>query len=214
MVTSGAGANACPPCMRRAIHVRYPHMSWSRHGPPPGRRGYHHGNLREALIRATLDLIAERGLSGFSFAEAARAAGVSSAAPYRHYRDRHALIADVAREGYGLFGAELERAWNNCRPAPPAAIMPTSHHPSAPYQKGEHRQAHRPVDDEAEHHQCNPGRSADFVEGSRDVHVRPAFVNVTSSNIGAFFVGVKPEADEPYLEPPEDASPPRPSPPR
>ena len=90
-------------------------MSWSRHGPPPGRRGYHHGNLREALIRATLDLIAERGLSGFSFAEAARAAGVSSAAPYRHYRDRHALIADVAREGYGLFGAELERAWEQSR---------------------------------------------------------------------------------------------------
>ena len=48
-------------------------MSWSRHGPPPVRRGYHHGNLREALIRATLHLIAERGLSGFTFAEAARA---------------------------------------------------------------------------------------------------------------------------------------------
>src|SRR6266516_6438941 len=101
-----------------AIHVRYPHMSWSRHGPPPGRRGYHHGNLREAVIRATLDLIAERGLSGFSFAEAARAAGVSSAAPYRHYRDRHALIADVAREGYGLFGAEPERALNEGGPTP------------------------------------------------------------------------------------------------
>src|SRR5262249_50611315 len=106
----------------RAIHVRYPHMSWSRHGPPPGRRGYHHGNLREALIRATLDLIAERGLSGFTFAEAARAAGVSSAAPYRHYRDRQALIADVAREGFDLFGAELERAWSGGRPTPLAAF--------------------------------------------------------------------------------------------
>src|SRR5947208_2942750 len=84
-------------------------------GPPPGRRGYHHGNLREALIRATLDLIAERGLSGFTFAEAARAAGVSSAAPYRHYRDRQALIADVAREGFELFAAALERAWNGGR---------------------------------------------------------------------------------------------------
>jgi AcrR family transcriptional regulator len=97
-------------------------MTWSKHGPPPGRRGYHHGNLREALIRATLDLIGERGLSGFSFAEAARAAGVSSAAPYRHYRDRHALIADVAREGYGLFGTALERAWNEGRPTPLAAF--------------------------------------------------------------------------------------------
>jgi AcrR family transcriptional regulator len=97
-------------------------MSWSRHGPPPGRRGYHHGNLREALIRATLDLIAERGLSGFTFAEAARGAGVSSAAPYRHYRDRQALIADVAREGFERFGAELERAWNGGRPTPLAAF--------------------------------------------------------------------------------------------
>jgi AcrR family transcriptional regulator len=97
-------------------------MSWSRHGPPPGRRGYHHGRLREALIRATLELIAERGLSGFSFSEAARAAGVSSAAPYRHYRDRQALIADVAREGFELFRAELERAWNEGRPTPLAAF--------------------------------------------------------------------------------------------
>jgi AcrR family transcriptional regulator len=97
-------------------------MSWSRHGPPPGRRGYHHGNLREALIRATLDLIAERGLSGFTFAEAARAAGVSSAAPYRHYRDRQGLIADVAREGFERFGAALERAWNGGRPTPLAAF--------------------------------------------------------------------------------------------
>src|SRR5437588_682343 len=97
-------------------------MSWSRHGPPPGRRGYHHGNLREALIRATLDLIAERGLSGFTFAEAARAAGVSSAAPYRHYRDRQGLIADVAREGFERFGAELEKAWNGGRPTPLAAF--------------------------------------------------------------------------------------------
>jgi len=97
-------------------------MSWSRHGPPPGRRGYHHGNLREALIRATLDLIAERGLSGFTFAEAARAAGVSSAAPYRHYRDRQALIADVAREGFEMFRAQLESAWNGGRPTPLAAF--------------------------------------------------------------------------------------------
>src|SRR3546814_4262216 len=64
------------------------------------RRGYHHGNLREALIRAALDLIAEKGPAGFTFAEAARWAGVSSAAPYRHYRDREALLADVARRGF------------------------------------------------------------------------------------------------------------------
>jgi AcrR family transcriptional regulator len=72
-------------------------MSWSKDGSDGGRRGYHHGNLREALIRAALELIAEKGPGGLTFAEAARAAGVSSAAPYRHFRDRDALMADVAR---------------------------------------------------------------------------------------------------------------------
>jgi len=74
-------------------------MNWSRDDPATGRRGYHHGNLREALIRAALDLIAEKGPAGFTFADAARSAGVSSAAPYRHFRDRQALLADVARRG-------------------------------------------------------------------------------------------------------------------
>ena len=67
-------------------------MSWSKRGR--GRRGYHHGNLREALVAAALDLIADKGPAGFTFAEAARAAGVSPAAPYRHFRDRDALMAD------------------------------------------------------------------------------------------------------------------------
>ena len=90
-------------------------MSWSGRGPD-GRRGYHHGNLREALIRAALDLIAEKGPAGFTFADAARSAGVSSAAPYRHFRDRDALMADVARRGFDLFADHLERAWDDGRP--------------------------------------------------------------------------------------------------
>ena len=77
------------------------------------RRGYHHGNLREALIRAASSLIAEKGPAGFTFAEAARSAGVSPAAPYRHFRDRDELMADVARQGFdavrGHAGAGLER---------------------------------------------------------------------------------------------------------
>ena len=52
-------------------------MSWSKHGGPSGSRGYHHGNLKEALIRAALALIAQKGPAGFTFAEAARWAGVS-----------------------------------------------------------------------------------------------------------------------------------------
>jgi AcrR family transcriptional regulator len=93
-------------------------MSWSRGGP----RGYHHGNLKEALIRAALQLIAEKGPGGFTFAEAARFAGVSPAAPYRHFRDRDELLADVARRGFELFAAALEQAWDGGRPEPSAAF--------------------------------------------------------------------------------------------
>src|SRR5690242_14673111 len=93
-------------------------MSWSRHERGAGRRGYHHGNLREALVRAALDLIAEKGPAGFTFADAARWAGVSSAAPYRHFRDRQALLADVARRGFERFEQRLDAAWNDGRPDP------------------------------------------------------------------------------------------------
>jgi AcrR family transcriptional regulator len=93
-------------------------MGWSGNSSDGGRRGYHHGNLREALIRAALDLIAEKGPFGFTFADAARSAGVSSAAPYRHFRDRDALMADVARRGFELFAEKLDRAWNEGKPDP------------------------------------------------------------------------------------------------
>jgi AcrR family transcriptional regulator len=82
-----------------------------RHPPgPPGRRGYHHGNLREALIDAALQLIAEHGPEGVTLSEAARMAGVSPAAPYRHFRDRTTLMAEVAREGFARFADALETA--------------------------------------------------------------------------------------------------------
>jgi AcrR family transcriptional regulator len=89
-------------------------MTWGRRGH--GARGYHHGNLKEALVRAALELIAEKGPAGFTFADAARWAGVSPAAPYRHYRDRDALLADVARRGFELFEAALTKAWGYGRP--------------------------------------------------------------------------------------------------
>lgn len=89
-------------------------MSWSRNSR--GRRSYHHGNLREALVAAALELIGEKGPAGFTFAEAARSAGVSPAAPYRHFRDREALLADVAARGFERFAEELEQAWNDGAP--------------------------------------------------------------------------------------------------
>jgi AcrR family transcriptional regulator len=95
-------------------------MSWSKHGG--GQRGYHHGNLKEALIRAALDLIAKKGPAGFTFAEAARWAGVSPAAPYRHYRDRDELLSDVAARGFDQFEAALTRAWDDGKPDPSTAF--------------------------------------------------------------------------------------------
>lgn len=92
-----------------------------------GRRGYHHGNLREALIDAALELIAEKGASGLTFAEAARAAGVSPAAPYRHFADRDALLADVARRGFEKFADHLSQAWDDGRPNPRAAFQRLGH---------------------------------------------------------------------------------------
>ncbi len=87
-----------------------------------GPRGYHHGNLKEALVRAALELIAEKGPAGFTFADAARWAGVSPAAPYRHYKSREELIADVARRGFELFAAALDKAWDNGKPDPLTAF--------------------------------------------------------------------------------------------
>jgi AcrR family transcriptional regulator len=98
-------------------------MSWGKDhdgsgsgGAGSGGRGYHHGNLREALIDAAMSLIAELGPSGFTFAEAARRAGVSPAAPYRHFRDRDALMAEVARRGFEILEIALTKAWNDGRP--------------------------------------------------------------------------------------------------
>ena len=92
-------------------------MSWKA-----GPRSYHHGNLKEALMRAALELIAEKGPGGFTFAEAARSAGVSPAAPYRHFRDRDELLANVALRGFGQFEAALTTAWDDGRPDPFAAF--------------------------------------------------------------------------------------------
>jgi AcrR family transcriptional regulator len=93
-------------------------MTWNKDDPgerdPP--RGYHHGNLREELIRAALELIARKGPAGFTFAEAARFTGVSAAAPYRHFRDRDELMASVAQRGFEQFEAALARAWDDGRP--------------------------------------------------------------------------------------------------
>jgi AcrR family transcriptional regulator len=90
-------------------------MSW-RKDQDRAERGYHHGNLKEALLQAALDLIAKKGAAGFTFADAARLAGVSPAAPYRHFRDRDELLSSIAQRGFEQFESALSQAWDDGRP--------------------------------------------------------------------------------------------------
>ncbi len=95
----------------------------SRAGSDPiSKRGYHHGNLRQALVEAALDLMAEKGPTGFTMAEAAKRAEVSAAAPYRHFSGREDLIAEVATQGYQLLADVLDYAYNDGKPSPLAAF--------------------------------------------------------------------------------------------
>ncbi len=76
---------------------------------------YQHGDLRRALIQAGLKLLSEGGVETLSLRAAAELAGVSHAAPYRHFRDKNALLAAIAEEGFRLLTAELRAAIEGCR---------------------------------------------------------------------------------------------------
>lgn len=84
---------------------------------------YHHGSLRQVLIDVSLDLIAEHGLEGFSLATAAKAAGVSVAAPYRHFTNKAALLGAIARTGYAQLGAALREAADRHPDDPVEALL-------------------------------------------------------------------------------------------
>lgn len=76
----------------------------------PARSGYHHGDLRAQLVAAVRELVEAHGPDGFSVAQAARRAGVSSAAPYKHFRDRPEILRAVAAEGMDRLRAAMEAA--------------------------------------------------------------------------------------------------------
>jgi AcrR family transcriptional regulator len=80
----------------------------------PAKMAYHHGDLRSALVNAALELLEEGGETALSLRAVARRAGVSSAAPYRHYEDREALVSAVAAVGYRELAGRLAAA----HPAP------------------------------------------------------------------------------------------------
>jgi len=89
------------------------------------RRGYHHGNLKQALIEATLALIQKKGPQGFTMAEVAKAAGVSPAAPYRHFSGKEDMIAEAARQGFEIFGDLMEYARDRGAPSALASFEAT-----------------------------------------------------------------------------------------
>ncbi len=89
------------------------------------KRGYHHGNLRQALVDASLNLIEAKGPTGFTLSEAAREAGVTPAAVYRHFEGREDLIAEAAFQGYEIFGDLMEHAYGTGQPSDLAAFEAT-----------------------------------------------------------------------------------------
>lgn len=89
------------------------------------KRGYHHGNLRQALVDAALKLIEQKGPQGFTLSEAAKDAGVTPAAVYRHFAGREDLIAECARQGYEIFADLMDYAYSTGGPSPLAAFEAT-----------------------------------------------------------------------------------------
>ncbi|REC57622.1 TetR/AcrR family transcriptional regulator [Rhodosalinus sediminis] len=89
------------------------------------KRGYHHGNLRQELVAAALRLIEARGPQGFTLSEAAKQAGVTPAAVYRHFEGREDLIAEAARQGYEIFAEVMGAAYETGQPSALAAFEAT-----------------------------------------------------------------------------------------
>ncbi|MET0340383.1 MAG: TetR/AcrR family transcriptional regulator [Polyangiales bacterium] len=84
---------------------------------------YHHGDLRRALVDAAFELVREKGPQGITLREAARRAGVTHAAPYRHFADKEALLAAVAEEGFARLRAEIRAAAEGAAPADLLEVM-------------------------------------------------------------------------------------------
>lgn len=89
------------------------------------KRGYHHGNLRQTLVMGCLSLIEKKGPTGFTLSEAAREAGVTPAAVYRHFEGREDLIAEAALQGYEIFADLMEHAYADGKPSDLAAFEAT-----------------------------------------------------------------------------------------
>jgi AcrR family transcriptional regulator len=112
-----------PPGCFRPLHVKEANINVSQYHicvelfsivTVRKKQAYHHGDLKGALMRTALLLIEEHGVKGLALSDAARLIGVSVAAPYRHFKDKEALLAELAAEGFALFRDALARAAESC----------------------------------------------------------------------------------------------------
>ena len=87
-------------------------------------RNYHHGSLRTALIETGLELVSEKGISGFTLRSVAKRAGVSTAAPYHHFKNKAALLEAMATQGWHIMAAEFQTAYA-AEDAPVAKLIAT-----------------------------------------------------------------------------------------
>lgn len=86
------------------------------------RERYHHGDLRNSLIEAATRILDDEGIKALSLRAVARRAGVSQAAPYRHFVDKEALLAAVAADGFTLLSKSMNDAVADAEPGPSAKI--------------------------------------------------------------------------------------------
>jgi AcrR family transcriptional regulator len=87
---------------------------------------YHHGDLKNALIQAGVDVLTREGLGGLSLRKVAKQAGVSHAAPYSHFADKQALIAAISTEGFKQLYSQIQFAFEIHREDPENLIIETA----------------------------------------------------------------------------------------
>lgn len=86
------------------------------------KKGYHHGDLRGQLLAAVRELVEENGPDGFSISQACKRAGVSTAAPYKHFKDRHEILRGVVLLAMDRLIAAMQAAADSCAPGEPGRI--------------------------------------------------------------------------------------------
>jgi AcrR family transcriptional regulator len=87
---------------------------------------YHHGDLKNALIQAGVEILAEEGLGALSLRKVAKQAGVSHAAPYSHFVDKQALVAAISTEGFKQLYFQIEGVFEAYRDDPKNLLIETA----------------------------------------------------------------------------------------